>query len=130
MKKDITIKHNKLTKWNWMVQYPEGLVLPNSVDIGAFCYINAQYGVLFGEKVEIGSHSSIYSNSTIDGKHGRVVIGENAKIGTHSTVMPGVTIGKNVTIGAYSFVNKNIPDGVLAYGCPAKVVNNDQQSNR
>jgi maltose O-acetyltransferase len=36
--------------------------------------------------------------------------------------MPGVTIGKGSIIGAFSFVNANIPDGVLAYGVPAKVI--------
>ena len=36
--------------------------------------------------------------------------------------MPGVTIGKNSVIGAFSFVNKDIPDNVIAVGVPAKVV--------
>jgi acetyltransferase-like isoleucine patch superfamily enzyme len=36
--------------------------------------------------------------------------------------MPGVTIGKNSIIGAFSFVNKNIPDNVIAAGVPTKVI--------
>ena len=36
--------------------------------------------------------------------------------------MPGVTVGKNSIIGAYSFVNKDIPDNVLAYGTPCKII--------
>ena len=36
--------------------------------------------------------------------------------------MPGVTIGQNSVIGAYSFVTKNIPDNELWYGIPAKFV--------
>ena len=36
--------------------------------------------------------------------------------------MPGVTIGENTIIGAFSFVNKNIPNNVLAYGTPVKIV--------
>jgi len=36
--------------------------------------------------------------------------------------MTGVTIGKNSIIGAFSFVNKNIPDNVIAVGAPAKVI--------
>ena len=35
--------------------------------------------------------------------------------------MPGVTIGKNSVIGAYSFVNQNIPDNTIAYGVPVKI---------
>jgi len=36
-------------------------------------------------------------------------------------IMPGVTIGENSIIGAFSFVNKDIPANVIAFGTPAKV---------
>jgi len=36
--------------------------------------------------------------------------------------MPGVTIGENSVVGAFSFVNKDIPDNVTAFGVPAKVI--------
>jgi acetyltransferase-like isoleucine patch superfamily enzyme len=36
--------------------------------------------------------------------------------------MPGVTIGENSIIGAYSLVKESIPPSVLAYGVPAKVI--------
>jgi len=91
------------------------------VDIGAFTLINAQYGVTLEDKVQIGSHCSIYSISTIDDKRGPVVLKKNARLGSHSVVMPNVTIGENSIIGACSFVNKDIPDNVIAFGVPAKV---------
>lgn len=115
------VVHNKLTKWNWMVSHPEYLGIGKNVDIGAFTYIQSINGVYLYDNVQIGSHCSIYSKSTIDNKDGRVRILDNAKIGTHSTIMPGITIGKNSIIGAYSFVNMNIPDNVIAYGIPVKI---------
>lgn len=51
-----------------------------------------------------------------------VNIGDNVWIGGNSVIFPGVQIGNNVTIGAGSIVNKNIPDNVLAYGNPCKVI--------
>jgi len=111
-----------MTKWNWMCQYHEDLKLGKYVDIGAFTYINAKYGVEIEDYVQIGSHCSIYSHSTIDNKKGKIVIKRNARIGSHSIIMPDVTIGKNSIIGAFSFVNKDIPDNVMAYGIPAKIV--------
>ena len=36
--------------------------------------------------------------------------------------MPGVTVGENAVVGAFSFVNKDIPANVVALGVPAKVV--------
>lgn len=111
-----------MTKWNWMCQNHEKLELSECVDIGAFTYINAKHGVKIEKNVQIGSHCSIYSHSTIDNKNGKITIKENARIGTHSTIMPGVTIGKNAVVGAYSFVNKDIPDNTLAYGIPVKTI--------
>lgn len=110
------------TKWGWVCRHNENLKLGRCVDVGAFCYLNAKYGIDLGDYVQIGSHSSLYSVSTIDGKKGGIKLKENARLGTHSAVMPGVTIGKNAVIGAFSFVNSDIPDDVLAYGVPARVI--------
>jgi len=120
--KDPKIEHGKLTKWNWVVQYPEGLKLGKYTDIGAFTYINAKYRVNIEDHVQIGSHCSIYSYSTIDNKKGKILIKRNARIGSHSVIMPAVVIGENSIIGAFSFVNKDIPDNVMAYGIPIKIV--------
>ena len=116
------IKEGKLTKYNWLVAHVKNLQLGDKTDIGAFTYINAKNGVVIEDQVQIGSHCSIYSVSTIDGKEGKVVLKKNCKIGTHSVIMPGVTIGENAVIGAFSFVKENIPPNALAYGVPAKVV--------
>ena len=122
------VKHNKLTKWNWMVQNPEKLSIGEHSDIGAFTYINALSGVIIEPEVQIGSHCSIYSVSTIDDKSGRVLIKKNARIGSHTTIMPGVTIGKNSIVGAHSFVNSDIPDNSIALGVPAKVRRKNENS--
>jgi acetyltransferase-like isoleucine patch superfamily enzyme len=37
-------------------------------------------------------------------------------------IMPSVRIGENAVVGAFSFVNQDIPDDACAYGTPAKVV--------
>jgi acetyltransferase-like isoleucine patch superfamily enzyme len=114
------IKHGKMTKYNYIVQYPKNLKLGKNFDIGEFTYINSQYGVEIKDGVQIGSHCSIYSNSTIDSKKGPVILEKNCKIGTHSTIMPNVKIGENSMIGAYSFVNCNIPKNQIWVGIPAR----------
>lgn len=115
------IEEGKLTKYNWLVQHKENLKLGKKTDIGAFCYINAKKGVIIEDNVQVGSHCSIYSISTIDNKKGKVILKKNCKIGAHSVIMPGITIGENSIIGAFSFVDKDIPDNVIAFGIPAKV---------
>lgn len=110
------------TKYHWLVQHLSGLTLGRKTDIGAFTYINALFGVVLENEVQIGSHCSIYSVSTIDNKQGEVILRRNCKIGSHSTVMPGVTIGRNSIIGAHSFVNSDIPENCIAVGVPAEVI--------
>ena len=114
------IKHSKLTKYNYIVQYPENLKSGKNFDIGTFTYINCRYGVVIEDNVQIGSHCSIYSHSTIDEKKGPVILEKNCKVGTHSTIMPNVTIGENSIVAAYSFVKESIPKNEIWAGIPAR----------
>ena len=116
------IEEGKLTKYNWLVQHKKNLKLGYKTDIGAFTYINAKNGVVIEDYVQVGSHCSIYSISTIDKKEGRIVLKNNCKIGSHSLIMPGVTVGENSIVGAFSFVNRNIPKNTMAFGVPVKLV--------
>jgi acetyltransferase EpsM len=45
-----------------------------------------------------------------------------AWVGIGSSVIDGVRIGAGSTVGAGSVVVRDVPDGVLAYGVPAKVI--------
>ena len=115
------IQDGKLNQYNWVVQNKDNLTLGHKTDIGAFTYINSKEGVIIEDFVQIGSHCSIYSVSTIDNKEGPVVLKRNCRIGSHSVVMPNVIIGKNSIIGAFSFVNCDIPENVIVVGVPAKI---------
>jgi len=116
------IEEGKPTKYNWVVQNMAGLTLGNRTDIGAYTYINAKYGVTLEDFVQIGSHCSIYSLSTIDEKQGPVVMKRNCRIGSHSVIMPGITIGEDAVIGAFSFVNHDVPAGETWGGVPARFI--------
>lgn len=55
-------------------------------------------------------------------KFQETIIKKGASIGANATVLGGITIGENAMIGAGSVVSKNIPDGELWVGNPAKFV--------
>jgi len=118
------IEENKLNEYHWLVQHKNNLKLGYKTDIGAFTYINAKNGITIEDYVQIGSHCSLYTVSTIDNKEGAITLRKNCKIGSHSTIMPNVTVGNNSIIGAHSFVNKDIPENVLAFGIPIKIIKN------
>ena len=51
-----------------------------------------------------------------------IILGDNVYIGTNSILLPGVTIGNNVVIGAGAVVSKDIPDNSVVVGVPARVI--------
>ena len=118
-----------MTRWHWMCQYHENLQLGENTDIGAFTYINARYGVEIQDNVQIGSHCSVHSWSTIDDKKGKVVIKKDAKRGSHSVVMPSITIGERAVVGAFSFVTRDVPEDTIVVGVPATVMKRKEKGS-
>lgn len=55
-------------------------------------------------------------------KFGRIKVGSNVFFGNNCIILPGVTIGDNVVIGAGSVVTKDIPSNTVAAGVPARVI--------
>lgn len=51
-----------------------------------------------------------------------VTIGKNVWIGSGATILPGVTIGDRAVVAAGAVVTKNVPEGTVVAGVPAKVV--------
>lgn len=52
----------------------------------------------------------------------KVTVGDHCFIGIGSCIMPGVSLGNNVVIGANSVVTHDIPDDCMAAGSPAKII--------
>ncbi len=87
--------------------------------------------VVFGNDVFIGPNVSVYTachstdpverNSRREWAEG-VTVGNNVWIGGSVTILPGVHIGDNVTIGAGSVVVKDIPSDSIAVGNPCRVI--------
>ncbi len=85
--------------------------------IGDFVSINRHVSI--GHHTVISDYCSINPGTNIAGN---VTIGEGTTIGMGTNVLHLVKIGKNTIIGAGSVVTKDIPDNVVAYGSPCKVI--------
>jgi len=85
----------------------------------------------------VGKHSIINTRASIDHDNylgdfasvspgvtigGNVSINNFAFIGLGANIIQKITIGKNVIIGAGSTVLKNIPENVVAYGNPCRII--------
>jgi acetyltransferase-like isoleucine patch superfamily enzyme len=53
---------------------------------------------------------------------GDIIIEDEAWLGVGVTVLDGVRIGKGAVVGAGSVVTKDIPEGAIAFGVPARVI--------
>ena len=51
-----------------------------------------------------------------------VRIGRNCWIGAGAIILPGITVGDNVVVGAGSVVTRDLPDSVVAVGNPCRVL--------
>ena len=78
--------------------------------------------VIMGNKCQILAHDFSTMHHTGYVRFGRVKIGDRVFIGANSTILMNVHIGNDVIIGAGSLVNKDIPDGCVVAGVPARVI--------
>lgn len=108
-----------------------------NISVGENFYANHNLVILDGNRVSFGDNVFIAPSCTFStaghplDKERRnkgleyahpITVGDDVWFGANVTVLPGVKIGSNVVIGAGSLVNKDIPDGYLAFGNPCKVV--------
>ena len=102
-------------------------------NLSSYCRIATQSSVEIGESVLIAAYAYIGpgNHSTDDGRpmieqemdvKGGVKIGAHSWIGTRATILDGVTIGKNVIVGAHSLVLEDVPDNAVVAGTPARVL--------
>ena len=99
---------------NKIVIGDNALIAPNVQIYTAFHPTNAVDR--FGEPKQDGSFEFCKTRTA------PVIIGDNVWIGGGVIIMPGVKVGNNVVIGAGSVVTRDIPDNVIAFGNPCRVM--------
>ena len=84
--------------------------------MGHFSYIG---DAEVGENVNIGA-GTITANYDGTNKN-RTTIGDGAFIGSDTILVAPVNVGRGSRTAAGSIVNKDVPDGMIAIGSPARV---------
>ncbi|OLQ89951.1 hypothetical protein BIY21_14060 [Vibrio ponticus] len=90
-----------------------------SISIGSNCLIGLNFQVSNSDFHDISPSGRLTGGNT---KRADVHIEDNVFIGNNVTVLKGVRIGKNTSIGSGSIVVKSIPSNVVAAGVPATVI--------
>ena len=98
-----------------------GAVINSGAVIGKHCIINT--GATVDHDCVIGDYCHIAPGVNISGD---THIGEGTWVGVGSCVIQYLNIGKNCFIGAGSVVVKDLPDNVVAYGNPCRIIKNNE----
>ena len=112
----------KGTKIAAFVEIGRGAKIGKNCKIQAFTFIPS--GVILEDEVFIGPHvcftNDKYPKAQGKWEEKKTIVHRAASIGANSTILPGIEIGEEATIGAGSVVVHNIPRGETWAGNPAK----------
>lgn len=96
--------------------------------LGMRSFVNIAAPVSIGDEVGLGMDTKIFTHgnycSELEGfpfQRGPVSLGSNVWL-PYAIVLPNVGIGNNVVVAAMSLVHRDLPNGCLAGGVPAKIL--------
>ncbi len=113
------------------------LVLGSGTWVGQHCLLHGAAGLHLGSDVGVGPGCRLITSTHADPgpsapiMSGALVfapvrIGDGSDLGCNVVVLPGVTIGRGVQVGAGAVVTHDLPDLCVAVGSPARVVRRRQ----
>jgi acetyltransferase-like isoleucine patch superfamily enzyme len=126
-------------------RYSPSIIIGDGVIFNYSCHIGCIDSITIGNDTLIGSNVLItdHQHGNLDNlaldtpfkdqllhSKGPVVIGENVWIGENACIMPGVTVGSHSVIGANAVVTKDVPDGAVVGGVPARPLQSIDPNHR
>jgi sugar O-acyltransferase (sialic acid O-acetyltransferase NeuD family) len=94
-----------------------GAVVNPGSRVGPFCIVNTRASL--DHESTMDEFASLGPAATTGGN---VHVGAYSNIGIGATVLPMVSVGRHTVLGAGSVAVKSIPDEVVAYGVPARII--------
>lgn len=132
---NIEIGHNVYIGHNTILKgyYKHKMVISEGTWIGQQCFFHSGGGIVIGKNVGIGPGvkiiTSFHQEEGIQKpilhsqlEFAPVTINDDCDIGVGTIILPGVTIGHGVQVGAGAVVSKNLPPYAVAAGIPARII--------
>jgi serine O-acetyltransferase len=112
---------------NWAKLWTSIEIHPGA-EIGKRFVIDHGVGVVIGETAVIGDDVLIYHGVTLGGKtldpvKRHPTIGDRVIIGAGAKLIGAITIGNDCAVGANAVVTKDMPNGTVAVGVNARLLN-------
>lgn len=119
------------TLLDYFIRFVFSCWMPHTVKAGKRLTLGyGGLGVVVHNNAVLGENVHIDQNVTIGGNatdYGAPVIGDNVYIGAGAKIVGPITVGSNCVIAANAVVVKNVPDGCVVAGVPAKVIKTNIQ---
>ena len=101
-----------------------------SAKIGPGFFIAHVGSIVIGGKTVIGAYCDVRQNVTLGGNYSKrdedgnsqPILGDRVSVAAGACILGPVRVGANSIIGANSVLTRNIPEGVIAAGNPARVI--------
>lgn len=87
-------------------------------------------GVHIDEESYCAAGAIVFSHDFTRGLHADTYIGKRCFIGANAIIMPGLRVGDNVIVGAGAVVTKDVPNGCIVAGNPARVIREGIRTGR
>jgi len=94
----------------------QGAIVGSGSSVGRYCILNS--GSQLDHDGVLEDFSSLAPGAILGG---RVHVGKRSAVGIGAVIKHGISIGSDTVVGAASYVHCNLPDGVVAYGTPARI---------
>jgi len=112
---------------NWAKLWTSIEIHPGA-EIGKRFVIDHGVGVVIGETAIIGDDVLIYHGVTLGGKtldpvKRHPTVGDRVIIGAGAKLIGAITIGSDCAVGANAVVTKDMPNGTVAVGVNARLLN-------
>ena len=112
-----------------MIEWLLGIELPWDTQVGANLQLQHGVGLVVNHETIIGENCVLRNSTTIgnkklaDGSYSAAPkIGNNVDVGANVVIIGAITIGDNAVIGAGSVIVKDVPEGAVVAGNPARVI--------
>jgi serine O-acetyltransferase len=117
----------KIARRRWVLSHRVWSVVTQAeihlgTSIGGGLHMPHPNGVVIHPKATIGPNCTLMSQVTIGTDRDGAVprIGGHVDIGAGARILGGVTIGDHAQIGANAVVTRDVPEGMIAVGIPAR----------
>jgi putative colanic acid biosynthesis acetyltransferase WcaF len=118
----VVIKPHVRIKFPWRCAIGNDCWIGEDVWIDNLAAVRIANDVCLSQAVYLCTGSHDHRNVTFDLIVKPIVIEEQAWIAARSMVLQGVTIGRGAVVAAGSLVTGDVPSGVIAAGCPCRVI--------